>query len=149
MLAKARSLLERRLSRAPDDEAAAAALAEVLTDADGSSGWSILKPDIMTSARGATLTRLPDGSVLAGGLNPAVDTFTIEAISGLSGITGLRLEAIPHPSLPHQGPGRIRMATSTWTQSACTPSPSGRPRSRSACRGPAPIIRNRCTAPWV
>ena len=70
----------------------------------------------MTSAAGATLTRLPDGSVLAGGLNPAVDTYTVEAMTGLSGITGLRLEAIPDPSLPHHGPGTgSATATSTWT----------------------------------
>jgi len=62
----------------------------------------------MTSAAGATLTRLPDDSVLAGGLDPVVDTYTVEAMTGLSGITGLRLEAIPHPSLPLQGPGRDR-----------------------------------------
>ncbi len=37
-LAKARSLLERRLARAPDDEAAAAALAELLPDADAFPG---------------------------------------------------------------------------------------------------------------
>ena len=60
----------------------------------------------MTSAAGTTLTRLPDDSVLAGGLNPAVDTYTVEAMTGLSGITGLRLEAIPDPSLPRRGPGR-------------------------------------------
>ena len=108
MRAKARSLLERRLSRTPDDEAAAAALAELLPDADASPGWTILQPDVMTSAAGATLTRLPDGSVLAGGRNPAVDTYTVEAVTGLAGITGLRLEAIPDPSLPHHGPGRDR-----------------------------------------
>ena len=106
VLAKARSLCERRLSRAPDDEAAAAALAELLPEADASPGWTVLQPDVMTSAAGATLTRLPDGSVLAGGPNPAVDTYTVEAMTGLSGITGLRLEAIPDPSLPRHGPGR-------------------------------------------
>lgn len=56
--------------------------------------------------RGETLTRLPDGSVLAGGLNPVVDTYTVEAMTGLVGITALRLEALPDPSLPHHGPGR-------------------------------------------
>ena len=60
----------------------------------------------MTSAAGASLTRLPDGSILAGGPNPPVDTYTIEATSGLSGITGLRLEALTDPSLPNHGPGR-------------------------------------------
>ena len=63
-------------ARAPDDEAAAAALAELLPDADAAPGWTVLRPDVMTSAAGATLTRLPDGSVLAGGPNPPVDTYT-------------------------------------------------------------------------
>jgi WD40 repeat protein/serine/threonine protein kinase/tetratricopeptide (TPR) repeat protein len=105
-LAKARSLLERRMSRAPDDEAAAKALAGVLPDAPESGRWTILQPDVMTSAAGATLTRLPDGSVLAGGLNPLADTYTVESVTGLVGITALRLEALPDASLPHRGPGR-------------------------------------------
>ncbi len=104
--AKARALLERRLARAPDDEAAAAALAELLPDAEASQGWTVLRPDAMTSAAGTTLTLLPDDSVLAGGPSPVVDTYTVEAMAGLSGITGLRLEAIPDPSLPLRGPGR-------------------------------------------
>jgi hypothetical protein len=60
----------------------------------------------MTSAAGATLTRLPDGSVLASGLNPATDTYTVEAMTELEGITALRLEALTDPSLPRRGPGR-------------------------------------------
>jgi hypothetical protein len=105
-LAKARSLLERRLSRAPDDWMVAATLAEVLPDASGSQRWTILQPAAMTSAAGATLSRLPDGSVLAGGLNPVADTYTVEGMTRLEGISALRLEAIPDPSLPHHGPGR-------------------------------------------
>jgi tetratricopeptide (TPR) repeat protein len=105
-LAKARSLLVRQLSRAPGDEAAAAALAEVLPDTGESRRWTILQPAVMTSAAGATLTRLPDGSVLAGGLKPVADTYAVEAVMGLGGITALRLEALLDPSLPHHGPGR-------------------------------------------
>ena len=52
VLAQARSLCQRRLSHAPDDEAAAAALAELLPDADESRGWTILQPEVMTSAEG-------------------------------------------------------------------------------------------------
>jgi eukaryotic-like serine/threonine-protein kinase len=104
--AKARSRCERRLSRTPDDEAVAADLVEVLPDSDASPGWAILQPEVMTSAAGATLTRLADSSVLAGGRNPAVDTYAVEAVTALAGITGLRLEAIPDPSLPHHGSGR-------------------------------------------
>jgi WD40 repeat protein len=105
-LAKGRSLLARRLSDVPDDEPAAGALAELLPDTDISRGWTVLRPDAMTSAAGATLTRLPDDSLLAGGLNPAVDTYTVEATTDLSGITGLRLDALLDPRLPHHGPGR-------------------------------------------
>ena len=114
-----------------------------------SAGWTVLQPDVMTSAAGATLTRLPDDSVLAGGLNPSRSTrYTVEAMTGLSGITGLRLEALPDPSLPHRGPGRDRrMATSSWTRSACAPSPGRPPRSRSTCPGPSPTIRSLCYAP--
>jgi WD40 repeat protein/tetratricopeptide (TPR) repeat protein len=105
-LKRARSLAKGRLSLDPNDKAAAAVLAELLPDPDASAGWTILQPDTMTSAMGTTLTRLPDGSVLASGLSPVEDTYTVEVMPGLSGITGLRLEAIPDPSLPFQGPGR-------------------------------------------
>jgi tetratricopeptide (TPR) repeat protein len=105
-LAKARSLLERRLSRAPDDRMVAETLAEVLPDTSAFRRWTILQPAAMTSSAGATLSRLPDGSVLAGGLNPVADTYSVEAITRLEGINALRLEAIPDPSLPHHGPGR-------------------------------------------
>jgi WD40 repeat protein/tRNA A-37 threonylcarbamoyl transferase component Bud32/tetratricopeptide (TPR) repeat protein len=106
LLAQARTLCERRLARAPDDEAAAAALAELLPEPDASREWTVLEPEVMSSAGGATLTRLPDGSVLAGGPNPAVDTYTIEATCGQSAVTGLRLEALTDASLPRLGPGR-------------------------------------------
>jgi tetratricopeptide (TPR) repeat protein len=109
-LAKGRSLAERRLSRAPDDAAAAATLAELLPNADEPRKWTILQPIVMTSAGGATLTRLPDGSVLASGLNPAADTYTVEATTELEGITALRLEALPDARLPHHGPGRFPLS---------------------------------------
>jgi len=106
VLAKARSLLERRLSHTPDDEETAAILADLLPDTGAGGGWTVLQPDAPTSAGGATLTRLPDGSVLAGGLSPAADTYTVEAVTSLAGITGLRLEVLPDASLPAHGPGR-------------------------------------------
>ena len=105
--AKARSLLQRRLARAPDDDTAAAALAELLGDDDMFTGWTVLRPETMTSAAGATLIRLPDGSVLVDGPNSALDTYTVEATTSLPAMTGVRLEAIPDPRLPSLGPGRF------------------------------------------
>src|SRR5262249_50723355 len=68
--------------------------------------WRVLNPALMTSSEGATLTRLADGSILAGGKHPDSDTYTIVAPTNLKGITGLRLEVLPDSSLPLKGPGR-------------------------------------------
>jgi hypothetical protein len=68
--------------------------------------WTALDPREMKSAGGATLSRLPDLTVLAGGPNPPTDTYTITADTKLTGITGIRLEVLADPSLPAKGPGR-------------------------------------------
>ncbi len=68
--------------------------------------WVPIGVDKAVSKGGATLSRLPDGSVLASGANPPNDTYTVTAKTPLKGITALRLEVLPDPSLPAQGPGR-------------------------------------------
>jgi Protein of unknown function (DUF1553)/Protein of unknown function (DUF1549)/Planctomycete cytochrome C len=68
--------------------------------------WLPLEATSMKSAGGATLTKQKDGSILAGGTNPATDTYTLVAQTDLKGITAFRLEALPDKSLPKQGPGR-------------------------------------------
>jgi mono/diheme cytochrome c family protein len=68
--------------------------------------WTTLAPLDVRSANGATLTVLEDGSVLASGDSPEKDTYTIVARAPSRGITAIRLEAMPDPSLPKQGPGR-------------------------------------------
>jgi hypothetical protein len=72
----------------------------------GQPTWLPLDPSTYTSAGGATLTKQPDFSLLAGGKKPEVDTYTIVAASNLKDITGIRLEVLTDPSLPLQGPGR-------------------------------------------
>lgn len=68
--------------------------------------WTVLKPESLTSLNGTTFTVNEDGSVLAGGPNPATDTYTLNFSNVMDGITGIRLEALPDKSLPAQGPGR-------------------------------------------
>jgi hypothetical protein len=68
--------------------------------------WQLLKPSEVTSAAGATCTILDAGSVLVTGANPDFDTYTLRAACDLSQVTAVRLEAIPHTSLPSGGPGR-------------------------------------------
>jgi hypothetical protein len=58
------------------------------------------------SAGGAKLSRKPDGSILASGKNPFPETYTITLKTKRTGITAVRLEVLPDPSLPNQGPGR-------------------------------------------
>src|SRR5262249_31479980 len=68
--------------------------------------WSLIKPKRVSSRGGARLTVSDDGSVLASGPNPATDTYTVELEAGRNSVTGILLEALPHSSLPAQGPGR-------------------------------------------
>src|SRR5205085_5387992 len=59
-----------------------------------------------SSSSGARLTEQADHSLLASGGEPGSETYTITAKAGLSGITAIRLEALPDASLPRVGPGR-------------------------------------------
>ncbi|HET6251059.1 MAG TPA: DUF1549 and DUF1553 domain-containing protein [Tepidisphaeraceae bacterium] len=70
------------------------------------SAWVTLDPSVMRSSGGATLTKLPDESILASGKRPDVDTYTISASTDIKGITAVRVELMTDDSLPHKGPGR-------------------------------------------
>jgi len=76
------------------------------TGGDVTANWVQLVPVSAASAGGATLTVLPDNSILASGAAPYPDTYTVTADSLLQSITGIRLEMIEHPSFPANGPGR-------------------------------------------
>ena len=71
-----------------------------------SATWSVLTFSETKSQAGATFTRLDDGSYLAGGTNGGQDTYTFTAGTPLRRITGLRLDALAHPSMHKGGPGR-------------------------------------------
>ena len=61
----------------------------------------------MKSEGGANLTRLPDGSIMASGINPDQDTYTITTKADMGRIRALlRLEALTDASLPRNGPGQ-------------------------------------------
>jgi formylglycine-generating enzyme required for sulfatase activity/tetratricopeptide (TPR) repeat protein len=100
---KARADLEKSLNIDPAEQTARA-LADVLL-AD-TAAWTVLTPTEMKSEGGATLQVQPDGSILAGGKNPDRESYTIAAKTSLKRIRAIRLEALPDPSLPANGPGR-------------------------------------------
>src|SRR5262249_5497880 len=104
------SALAKRQAAAGKKDAAAESLARArrLTEAllDYTTEWTVLEPTAMRSERGATLTRQPDNSILAGGTNAKGDEYTIQAGVELPEVRAIRLEALPDPSMPNRGPGR-------------------------------------------
>lgn len=76
--------------------------------------WQALKPDTVTSAHGSELVVADDGSVLARGTNPDKDNYQLSQqtldrpLANDDGpkTVALRLELLPHDTLPQKGPGR-------------------------------------------
>lgn len=68
--------------------------------------WQTLAPIEVKSAEGSTLTKQPDGSVLASDMRPEKDTYTLRFRTSLQTLTALRLEVLADDSLPKRGPGR-------------------------------------------
>lgn len=72
--------------------------------------WEAVDAESLTSTGGTTLVKLADGSVLAGGINPASDVYEITAPAGTRRISAFKLEALVDASLPHAGAGRANNA---------------------------------------
>jgi hypothetical protein len=68
--------------------------------------WTVLQPMSAHAAHGTVLAVQSDGSVLASGPAPPEEQYIVRAQTPIGGITGIRLEALPDPSLPQGGPGR-------------------------------------------
>ena len=68
--------------------------------------WTPLLPVSATSSL-PLLTILEDGSVIASGDQSKRDVYEIGYSNKLANITALRIEVLPDPSLPRNGPGRV------------------------------------------
>jgi mono/diheme cytochrome c family protein len=64
--------------------------------------------DGFAAAKGVAFARDKDGSIVVGGENPLVDTYTVTGKLSPGTVHGLRLEVLPDPSLPDKGPGRAK-----------------------------------------
>ncbi|HYO09544.1 MAG TPA: PSD1 and planctomycete cytochrome C domain-containing protein [Tepidisphaeraceae bacterium] len=71
-----------------------------------SAHWTILDPSRYTRRHDATITELPDKSLLFTGDNFYREQYELEFDTDARDITALRIEALPHPELPQGGPGR-------------------------------------------
>jgi hypothetical protein len=77
------------------------------TDAVTQEGrWTALTPATAASAGGSELKVEKDNSVLAGGKKVATDIYALSFTNALNDLVGLRVEALPHDTLPGRGPGR-------------------------------------------
>lgn len=124
---EARQHFEQLVALNHDHAGYATDLAEFLTNAPDE--WVTLAPTRTVSEAGTTLTPQADGSYLASGVNAEEDSYELVAPVALSRVTAVRLEALPHKSLPHGGSGRspingnfllgeLRLAASAKDQSA-------------------------------
>jgi WD40 repeat protein/tetratricopeptide (TPR) repeat protein len=121
---KARLLLEQHLAQEPENPTSAAELVDVLL-IDNRARWTILKPFEAKSERGATLSILPDHSILASGTNPLKERYRVVLnVATDIDLAAIRLEALTDPSLPGNGPGRNAVgsfAQLSWNVTAASP----------------------------
>ncbi len=68
--------------------------------------WKTVAPASVVSAKNATMTVLDDRSVLVTGDKPNNDTYKVEIPADGPAVTAIRVEVLPHESLPEGGPGR-------------------------------------------
>jgi hypothetical protein len=68
--------------------------------------WLAIKPAKADSSGGAKLVIADDLTILSTGKNPAKDNYSVVIDTDLTGITGLRLEALTDPSLTNQSLSR-------------------------------------------
>ncbi len=68
--------------------------------------WTIRRPSQLDSKKHATFDPRPDGSILVRGDKPNNDVYKVDIEGDFSGVRAIRLEVLPDPSLPDDGPGR-------------------------------------------
>lgn len=110
-LARERAELARE---GPNDEAERAAFFARLTS-ETALAWETPEVVAATSANGATLTILPDGSVLASGANPERDTFELTLRAQGEGLRLVLLEVMTDASLADGRVGRSENGNAVLT----------------------------------
>lgn len=97
-LAKAQQELDEYTAQAVGTAAA------FLDQERGQSNWFPLSPSKLQASNKADLVVQADRSIVASG-NTDKGTYTLQFRTPLRGIRGFRLEALPHPGIPGNGPG--------------------------------------------
>jgi hypothetical protein len=87
--------------------------------------WETLDPVSFDSGGPSNLRSLDDRSLLAQGDNPDTDVYVVVAETDLDSIGAIRLEALTHQSLPHQGAGRADNANFVLSELELEAAPLG------------------------
>jgi mono/diheme cytochrome c family protein len=69
-------------------------------------GWTVLVPSSVTSPNGTEFKTLEDQTILAEGANPEEDVHELKVTLDEGLLAAIRLEALPHESLPNKASGR-------------------------------------------
>jgi WD40 repeat protein/tetratricopeptide (TPR) repeat protein len=101
-----KALADNRQNEALPDLAKARALFGRLAAEHPESEWRVVRPIRMISDSQVNFANLSEGTILVSGNNLGRQTYTLVAECELEEIRAVRLEAIPEPSLPNNGPGR-------------------------------------------
>lgn len=96
-------VLERQL--AEDSPELLAELSTWERSRESGENWVTLHPEKFKTEKGTPLLLLDDDSLLATNSVPTRDTYRVTARLPLTNATAVRLEALPHPALPGNGPG--------------------------------------------
>lgn len=70
--------------------------------------WQSLPMTSFVSLEGATLTKENDGTIIASGHSPDTDTYVVTGKTNAKRISAIRIDLLPHDSLPMRGPGRCQ-----------------------------------------
>jgi hypothetical protein len=93
--------------------------------------WQPLEPSEMQARSGAVMTRLDDKSVLVSRPGKTTDVYTVALAPAGRLLSALRIEALPHDSLPEKGPGfAAGKFAVTRVRLSVVPAPGSRPVGR-------------------
>lgn len=67
--------------------------------------WRVRRPESFTSSNGCVLSVLEDDSVLASAPYPERERYVLRLRPGIGRLTAIRIEVLPHNTLPAGGPG--------------------------------------------
>ena len=102
-----KQIAELEAKREQADPAVAAAMAEWTKNPGvAKTTWKPTKLDKLRGKNGTTFTTTADGISVAGGPNPAQETYSFTIKPGMPKVTALRLEVLADDSQPMKGPGR-------------------------------------------